>query len=169
MSSGVGGGGVWGASAPPKVLICWNLGKMPENLNKIPNRLCKIPENLGKNGIQRCWTSQNGALRLQKYKWRPFLEVIPKTVGTSCTRTFWASLGKFGQKPVHPQKYACSHTYGSEWTHFQWLRKSLNSNLTSIKYTVCYQYQNAGFCYSIYPNNIANVLPKNMEQQYFPS
>ena len=71
--SGVGGGGAGGASAPPKILICWNfgknllkfgqilenLGKIPENPNKIPIFLEKIPDNLGKNGARRCFTSKN--------------------------------------------------------------------------------------------------------------
>jgi len=35
-----------------------------------------------------------------------------KTVDKSCTTTFWASLGKFGQKSFAPQKAACSYTYG---------------------------------------------------------
>jgi len=46
--------GAGGARAPPKVLICQNL--------------CKIPGNLGKNYAQR----------LQKNTWRRFLEVTPK-------------------------------------------------------------------------------------------
>jgi len=28
-----------------------------------------------------------------------------------CTTTFFASLGKFGQKSFAPQKFACSYTY----------------------------------------------------------
>ena len=30
----------------------------------------------------------------------------------SRTKTFWASLGKFGQKSIAPKKIACSCTYG---------------------------------------------------------
>jgi len=44
-----------GESAPPKVLICWNLGE--------------IPEKPGKSGAQRCLTSKYGEQRLQKNTW----------------------------------------------------------------------------------------------------
>ena len=57
-------------------------------------------------------------------KWRPkFAEKHVKTifwffgghstkmVGKSCTTTFWASLGKCGQKSFAPQKFACSYTH----------------------------------------------------------
>jgi len=50
-SSGVGSGGAGGASAPPKVLICQNPDKIPENLGKI---------------------RKNGAQRWQKNTLRPF-------------------------------------------------------------------------------------------------
>ena len=74
-----------------------NLGKIPENPNKIPKYLGKIPENLGKNGAHRCLPSKKGAQGLQKNK--PFFGGhTTKTVGKRCTTTFWASLGKFGQK-----------------------------------------------------------------------
>ena len=84
--------------------ICENFGKIPENPNKIPENLGKIPENLGKNGAQHCLTSKNGAQGLQKNKWRPFVwRSHHKNGQKSCTTTFWASLGKFGQKSfAHP-------------------------------------------------------------------
>jgi len=85
--------------------ISENLGKIPENPNKIPKYLGKIPENLGKNGTQRCLTSKNGDQSLQKSRWRPFFGGhSTKMVGKSCTTTFWASLGKFGQKSFAPPK-----------------------------------------------------------------
>jgi len=34
-----------------------------------------------------------------------------KTVGNSCTTTFWASLENLAKNPLHPQKFACSNTY----------------------------------------------------------
>jgi len=50
-----------------------------------------------------------------------FLEVISKKglhdlcwrifAGKSRTKTFRASLGKFGRNPSQPQKFACSYTY----------------------------------------------------------
>jgi len=49
------------------------------------------------------------------------LEVTPKKcvhdlcgrkfIGKSRKRTFWAGVGKIGQKTSHPQKFACSYTY----------------------------------------------------------
>jgi len=47
--SGVGDGGAGDANAPPKVLICQKLGKIPENFGKTSENLGKIPENLGLN------------------------------------------------------------------------------------------------------------------------
>jgi len=47
-----------------------------------------------------------------------FLEVIPKKdfheniFAQKVAKIFRASLGKFGQKPLHPQKFACTYTYG---------------------------------------------------------
>jgi len=85
--------------------ISENVGKIPENPNKIPKYLDKIPENLGENGARRCLTSRNGAQGLQKNKWRPFFGChTKKTVGKSCTTTFWASLGNFVQKSFTPPK-----------------------------------------------------------------
>ena len=85
-SSGVGSGGAGGASAPPKVLICQNPDKIPENLGKI---------------------RKNGAQRWQKNTLRPFFGgLIKKALHELCgrtfggkrrTKTFRASLGKFGQ------------------------------------------------------------------------
>jgi len=84
---------------PQKFWFVENQGKIPENLNKIPKYLGKIPENLGKNGTQRCLTSKTVAQGLQINKRKPFFGGhATKTVGKSCTTTFWASLGKFGQK-----------------------------------------------------------------------
>jgi len=65
----------------------------PQNPGKIPKYLSKIPENLGKYGAQRCFTLKNGAQGLQKNKGRPFFGGhITKTVGKSCTITFWAKI-----------------------------------------------------------------------------
>ena len=47
--------GAGGEKPPPKVLMFWNPGK--------------IPENTGKNGVLRCLTSENNAQRLQKSTW----------------------------------------------------------------------------------------------------
>jgi len=44
---------------PQKFWIVEKLGKTTENMGK-------IPENPGKNGAQCCFTSKNGAQRLQK-------------------------------------------------------------------------------------------------------
>jgi len=97
------------------------LGKIPENLGKTSEKLCKISENPGKNGARCCLTSENAAQHLQKSTIKTFVfEVTPKTglhflcgrkfVGNRCTKAFRASLGKFGQNPSHPQKFACSYT-----------------------------------------------------------
>ena len=61
----VGGGGAGGASEPPKVLISRKSG---QNHSKYGQN----PENPGTNGTQRCFTSRNGAQRLQKNTWRSF-------------------------------------------------------------------------------------------------
>jgi len=94
------------------------VGKIPQNPNKIPKYLGKICENLGKNGPQRSLTSKNGAQRLQKSKWMPH----QKTVGKFARQLFgqvWKNLGK---NPLHPQNFACSHTYEVDNT---FLKKSL--------------------------------------------
>ena len=101
-SSGVGGGG---ASAPLKFCFVENLGKVPgnlgkilENLHKIPENLGKLPENTGKNGAQ---CLQN---HLKTFLWRSSQRSI--LVGdNSCTKTFRASLGKFGKKSFASPKY----------------------------------------------------------------
>jgi len=92
--------GVHGLQAHPKMF--W----FAENLGK-------SPENPGKNGTQRCLTSKNGAQGLHKNTWIPFSGGYTKKrfswfcgrkfVGKSCTKTFWASLGKFGKNPSHPK------------------------------------------------------------------
>jgi len=48
------------------------LGKIPENLGKIPKNLGKIPENPGRNGAQRCVTSNNGAQWLSEKQMNTF-------------------------------------------------------------------------------------------------
>jgi len=76
-------------------------------------------ENPGKNGAQRFLILKNCAQRLQKNTSRPFLlsEVIPKKglhdlrrrqfVGKTRTKTFWASLRKFGRKSFAPPAKFC--------------------------------------------------------------
>ena len=69
-----------------------------ENLGKIAENVGKTPENPGNSGAECCLTSKNGAQRLQKNTWRPFLEAAPKKghhdlcgrkfVGKSRTKTF---------------------------------------------------------------------------------
>jgi len=60
-TSGVGGGGVRGMSAPSKSWFVENPGKIRENPDKIYENVFKIPEILGKlsenmdeNGAQHC-------------------------------------------------------------------------------------------------------------------
>ena len=84
------------------------------------DNLSKSPENPGKNGAQCCLTSKNGAQCLHENTRDLILEVTPKTglhdlcgrnfIGKSCTKTFRASLGKFGQN-FAPQKFACFYSY----------------------------------------------------------
>ena len=79
MASGVTGGGA-GAQAHPQNIwfvesfgkIPEDLGKIPENLGKIPKNLGKIPENPGRNGAQRCVTSNNGAQWLSEKQMNTF-------------------------------------------------------------------------------------------------
>jgi len=96
----LGDSGVGGTSALPTVLICRKSGQNPwkpgKNLSKY-----------GQNGTQRFFVLK---------KWRPaFAEnghtpkITPKKVfmifeGESHTKTYWASLEKFGQKSFAPQK-----------------------------------------------------------------
>ena len=71
MISGVGEGV---QAHPEKFWFLENPGQIPENPDKIPKHLGKIPEKPSKTGAQPCLTSKNGAQRLQKNKWRPFLQ-----------------------------------------------------------------------------------------------
>ena len=97
-----------------------NLGKIPENPNKTSKYLGKISENLGKNGPQRSSTSKNGAQRLQKNKWRPCLDIAPQNgrqkLCDNLLGRFWKNLGK---NLLHPQNFACSHTYEVDNTFFK--------------------------------------------------
>ena len=82
--------------------------------------LGKSPENWGKNGIQCCMTSKNAAQCLHGNTRDLILKVTPKRglhdlcgrkfIGKSCTKTFRACLGKFGQN-FAPQKFACFYIY----------------------------------------------------------
>ena len=81
----------------------------------------KSHENSDKNSFQRCLTSKNGAQRLHKNTWRPFLEVTLNRglhdlcrrnfVGKSCTKNFTGKFGEIRAKSFGPQKFAWSCTY----------------------------------------------------------
>jgi len=72
--------------------------------------LGKSPKNPGRNGVQRRLTAPKVCMKKHEDL---FLEVTPKRglhdlcgrkfVGINCTKTFRASLGKFGQNPLHPK------------------------------------------------------------------
>ena len=89
--------GVQGLQAhPQKFWFAENLGKSPKNP--------------GRNGVQRRLTAPKVCMKKHEDL---FLEVTPKRglhdlcgrkfVGINCTKTFRASLGKFGQNPLHPK------------------------------------------------------------------
>ena len=75
--------------------------------------LDKSPENPGKNGAQRCLTSNNGAEGLHKNTWRPFIGGYTKTrsswslwekiLGKRCTKNFLSKFGEVGQNLSHPK------------------------------------------------------------------
>jgi len=46
----------------------------------------------------------------------------------SCPKTFWASLGKFGQKSFVPQNFACSYTYVGYDSQLKMKKKSSSSS-----------------------------------------
>jgi len=90
QTSGVGGGGAGGESAPTKVLICRKFGQ--------------IPGNPGKNGAQRLtsFSKAKGKHTKIPFFWRSHQKGLydlceRKFVGKSRTKTFRASLGKFGK------------------------------------------------------------------------
>ena len=119
------GGVAGGASTPANVFICWKSGKFRQN----PWKSEQNPWKFDKNGAQRCLTSKNGTQGLQKNKWRPFFGGhATKTVGKSCTTTFWASLGNFVQKSFASQKFACSYTYAGH--RCSWNRQDCNRQST---------------------------------------
>ena len=100
--------GVQGVQAhPQKFWFVENLGIISENPNKTLKYQCKIPENLGKNSAQG----------LQENKWRPFFGGHTKKQSTKdekqLFRQVWENLGK---NALHPQKLACSFTYGTNHT-----------------------------------------------------
>ena len=98
--------GVQGVKAhPQKLWFVENPGKIPENLSKIPEHP-KIPRPNPWNSGQKCrptlldfkqWHPVFAEKQVETIFWR-------KTVGKSCTTTFWASVGEFGQNSFAPTK-----------------------------------------------------------------
>jgi len=129
----------WGVQGvqvnPQKFWFVENLSKITENFDKTEN-LGKIPEDPDKKGAQRCLTFKMAPKLCRKTQLRPFFGFTPKTglhvlcernfVGKRRTKTFRASLGKFGQKSFAPQNVACSYTYAFDrhWLILMRKRKS---------------------------------------------
>jgi len=101
-TTGVKGGGAEGGTAPQKIWIGENLGKIPWNPGKCEEIWAKnVPTNLRK--IAEC------AFILQKWhpkwKWRVFF-------GDHFLSIFFRQVcGSLGKNFSHPQKFACSYTY----------------------------------------------------------
>ena len=133
VGSDVGGGGSWGASTLPKVLICWKSG---ENPWKSGQNFRKSRQNTWKSG--RKWRSTFFDFK----KWHPtFAEKHMKTFSLRghikrglYESLLWEKIWKkkshklfekvwenSGKNPSHPQKFACSYTCGSgqHWHNWQ--------------------------------------------------
>ena len=110
-----------------------SLGKYHENSGKIPENLDKFPENPGKNSVQRCLTSKNGAQCLQKNTRRPlflgrshqkevFVIFVRENLQAKVVKKLFGQIWENSVKnPSHLQKFVCLYTYGMKWTFADFL------------------------------------------------
>jgi len=92
-----------GCNRTPQSIDFEKPGKSPQPLGKIFENLHKLPENLSKKWRPTCFDLKKMAPEL---KWRALFG------GHFCLiffRACWKNLDKI---PSHPQKFACSYTYG---------------------------------------------------------
>jgi len=127
----------WVHANPQKFRFGENSDKICENLSKIPENLCKVPKTMGKKCAERALIWKNwrptcfwfekklahNVLRFgkmaSKITWRPLFFWRSSEKRSSweniCTKSgpkfCRANLGKFGQNPLPPKKFAYSYTY----------------------------------------------------------
>jgi len=120
MTSGVGGGDAGVQAHPQKFWFGENQGKISENLwkpSQNPWKSAQTPWKYGQKWRPTCFDLKKMTPIVCGIQWRPFFGGHPKNgrhekIFAQKVKSFGSSLEKFGQNPSHPQKFACSYTYG---------------------------------------------------------
>ena len=101
--------------------------KSVKTFAKIPENLGKVPENTSKNGAQHLLIWKNGAQGALNWRNGTQYGLHEKIFAHEVVQKFFGQVWNSGKNLSHPQKLACSYTYGcSHSLHIKLGRYALN-------------------------------------------